>query len=137
VSGPAASERPTGRPVGATRRSVLLVDDHRGFRVVVRSLLDAEPGFEVVGEARDGEEAVELAGRLGPDLVVMDVRLPGITGMEATRRILARDPSVVVVLVSTVRREDLPADLLGCGAVGFLQKEALDPSALEELVAGG
>jgi DNA-binding NarL/FixJ family response regulator len=98
-------------PVGATPRSVLLVDDHRGFRVVVRSLLDAEPGFEVVGEARDGEEAVELAGRLGPDLVVMDVRLPGITGMEATRRIVGRDPSVVVVLVSTVRREDLPADL--------------------------
>jgi DNA-binding NarL/FixJ family response regulator len=126
-----------GREQSSSPLKVLLVDDQLPFRLAARALLDAEDGYHVVGEARDGEEAVELAGRLGPDLVVMDVRLPGITGMEATRRIVARDPSVVVVLVSTVRREDLPADLLGCGAVGFLQKEALDPSALEELVAGG
>jgi two-component system invasion response regulator UvrY len=128
-----ASRRPVGGHPGAAR-SVLLVDDHRGFRVVVRSLLEAEPGFVVVAEAEDGEQAVDLAERLDPDLVVMDVRLPGINGMEATRRIVARDPSVAVVLVSTVRREDLPADLLACGAVGFVQKEALDPWALERLV---
>jgi CheY-like chemotaxis protein len=75
-----------------TRRSVLLVDDHRAFRVAVRSVLDAEPTYTVVAEATDGEEAVALARRLRPDLVLMDVRLPGINGIEATRRILAQEP---------------------------------------------
>lgn len=123
-----------GRPTGTTRRSVLLVDDHRAFRLAVRSLLDAEPAYTVLAEAADGEEAVDLALRLRPDLVLMDVRLPGINGIEATRRILAREPLTTVVLLSTVRRWDLPPDLLDCGAVGFLQKEAVDPHALEELI---
>ena len=117
-----------------TRRSVLLVDDHPAFRVAVRSVLDAEPTYTVVAEATDGEEAVALALRLRPDLVLMDVRLPGINGIEATRRILAQEPLTTVVLLSTVRRWDLPSDLLACGAVGFLQKEAVDPQALEELI---
>jgi two-component system invasion response regulator UvrY len=122
------------RPAGTIPRNVLLVDDHRAFRLAVRSLLDAEPDYTVVAEAVDGEEAVDLALRLRPDLVLMDVRLPGINGIEATRRILAREPRTTVVLLSTVRRWDLPSDLLECGAVGFLQKEAVDPRALEELI---
>ena len=117
------------------RRTVLLVDDHRAFRLAVRSLLDAEPDYTVVAEAADGEEAVDLALRLRPDLVLMDVRRPGIDGIEATRRILAGEPLTTVVLLSTVRRWDLPSDLLDCGAVGFLQKEAVDPSALEALIS--
>jgi len=117
-----------------TRRSVLLVDDHPAFRVAVRSVLDAEPTYTVVAEATDGEEAVTLALRLRPDLVLMDVRLPGINGIEATRRILAQEPLTTVVLLSTVRRWDLPSDLLACGAVGFLKTEAVDPQALEELI---
>jgi len=116
-------------------RTVLVVDDQRAFRSAVRSVLDAEPSYRVVGEAGDADEAVDLALALRPDLVLMDLRLPGVDGAEATRRILAEDPTQSVVLVSTVRRADLPADLLSCGALGFLQKEALEPRALEELFA--
>ncbi len=112
----------------------MLVDDHRAFRLAVRSVLDAEPAYTILAEAADGQEAVDLALRLRPDVVLMDVRLPGINGIEATRRILARAPRTRVVLLSTVRRWDLPADLLECGAVGFLQKEDLDPHVLAELI---
>jgi DNA-binding NarL/FixJ family response regulator len=122
--------------------SVLLVDDQRSFRVALRSMLEdasgdgaaVGAGFSVVGEAVDGEEAVDLAASLRPRVVLMDVRLPGIHGPEATRRILDRDRSIAVVLMSTARRDDLGADLLACGAVGFLSKEALDPVALWELL---
>jgi two-component system, NarL family, invasion response regulator UvrY len=124
-------------PAETSQRSVLLVDDHHAFRLAVRSLLDSEPAYVVVAEAADGEEAVDLALELRPDLVLMDVRLPGINGVEATRRILAREPSTTVVLLSTLRRVDLPSDLLECGAVGFLQKEAVGPVALERLIGTG
>jgi two-component system invasion response regulator UvrY len=125
--------------VGAVRAvSLLLVDDQPTFRVAIRSMLEevtdgdgAEgTGFSVVGEAVDGEGAVALASALRPEVVLMDVRLPGIDGPEATRRILEEDESIAVVLMSTARRRDLGADLLECGAVGFIPKEALDPEAL-------
>jgi two-component system, NarL family, invasion response regulator UvrY len=122
--------------VRARPRSVLLVDDHRPFRVMIRSLLDGESSYVVVGEAGDGEDAVELARSLRPDVVLMDVRLPGINGAEATRRILADAPATAVVLVSTVRRAALPADLLHCGAVGFMQKEDVAPASLKALING-
>ncbi len=125
--------------MGAVRAvSLLLVDDQPTFRVAIRSMLEevtdgghAEgTGFSVVGEAVDGEGAVALASALRPEVVLMDVRLPGIDGPEATRRILEEDGSIAVVLMSTARRRDLGADLLECGAVGFIPKEALDPEAL-------
>jgi two-component system, NarL family, invasion response regulator UvrY len=122
--------------VAARPRSVLLVDDHRPFRIMIRSLLDGETSYVVVGEAGDGEDAVALARSLRPDVVLMDVRLPGINGIEATRRILADAPGTDVVLLSTVRRAELPADLLHCGAVGFLQKEDVAPATLDELMRG-
>jgi two-component system invasion response regulator UvrY len=121
-------------PVQQRRLNVLLVDDQLPFRIAARSLLEAEDGYTVVGEAADGEEAIALATRLRPELILMDVRLPGMNGIEATRRILASFPWVMVVLLSTHREVDLPADLLECGALGFIRKEALEPTALEHLI---
>ncbi len=111
---------------------MLIVDDHQAFRAVARAVLDGE--FLVVGEAATGEDAVEMAARLVPDVVVMDVGLPGIDGLEATRQITAAAPSTKVVLVSSQRRSTLRADLGECGASGFLQKEDLDVFAIAALV---
>jgi two-component system, NarL family, invasion response regulator UvrY len=115
---------------------VLVVDDQLPFRRAARALLTAEGRFTVVGEAGDGEEAVALVARLRPRLVVMDVRLPGIDGVEATRRILAEHPATVVVLVSTHRQADLPADVTTCGSAAFMPKEDFDAEALDALLAG-
>jgi two-component system invasion response regulator UvrY len=116
---------------------VLVVDDQRPFRVAARGLLATVAELTVVGEATTGEEAVELAVRLRPRLVLMDVRLPGIDGIEATRRILALAPSTVVVLVSTHRQADLPRGWATCGAAAFLRKEDLDVDMLGAFLPDG
>ena len=114
---------------------VLIVDDQLPFRNAARSVLESGEGYVVVGEAADGEQAVELVASLQPQVILMDVRLPGISGIEATRRILEQHPAAVIVLLSTHGAADLPPDLLQCGAVGFLRKEMLDPIALARLLA--
>ncbi|HSP02174.1 MAG TPA: response regulator transcription factor [Acidimicrobiales bacterium] len=114
---------------------VLVVDDQAPFRAIARQVVDLTPGFEVVGEAESGEDAVLLAHRLAPAIVLMDINLPGINGIEATRRILADAPSVRVILLSTYRESDLPADALACGARRYVHKEDLEPGVLLD-VAG-
>ena len=114
---------------------VLVVDDHAPYRAAVRAMLAIDDRFDVVGEAADGEAAVRLARELDPALVVMDVRLPGINGVEATSRIMARAPRAVVVLVSTLPRGELPAGVDTCGAVAFSPKESVDAELLAGLVA--
>ena len=120
--------------VSPEKLRVLLVDDQLPFRIAARSVLESGDDYVVIGEAADGERAVELARSLQPQVILMDVRLPGISGIEATRRILQNDPAAVVVLLSTHGAADLPADLLHCGALGFLRKEMLDPLALSRLL---
>jgi len=115
---------------------VLVVDDQALFRDVARFLVEALPGWSVVADAASGEEGVELAGRLRPALVLMDVHLPGIDGVEATRRIVAGDPSAVVLLMSSYGAEDLPPGTATCGAVGYVRKDDLTPAALRGAVAG-
>jgi len=110
--------------------TVLVVDDQLPFRRAAAEMLGHLAGFELLGEARSGEEGVELVRRLEPQMVLMDVRLPGIDGTEATRRILSARPGTVVVLVSTYPRSVLPADIATCGAAGFLPKEQLGPEIL-------
>jgi DNA-binding NarL/FixJ family response regulator len=110
--------------------AVLIVDDQRPFRVAARSVVGVTPGFEVVGEASSGEEAVEKVDVLSPDLVLMDINMEGIGGIEATRRICAAHPEVHVVLLSTYDAEDLPADARTCGAVGYVHKEQFGPDVL-------
>jgi len=112
--------------------SVLIVDDQPPFRVVARTVVDLVPGFAVAGEAGSGEEAVELAAELRPAMVLMDINLPGINGIEATRRIVEADPAVVVVMLSTYRADDLPADAGDCGAARYVHKEDFGPAILRE-----
>ncbi len=114
--------------------SVLLVDDQEVFRRAARALVRSVAQFDVVAEAGTGEEAVELSARLRPDLVVMDVRLPGMSGIDATRRILADRPGARVLLISTHELGELPGDLLDCGATRFVRKQDLEAA---DLVAVG
>lgn len=105
--------------------SVLVVDDQFLIRAGLVSLLRAAPGIEVAGEAADGEEAVALAARARPDVVVMDIRLPRLDGIGATRRILAdaRDPAPRVLVLTTFDRDEYICAALRAGACGFLLKD--------------
>ena len=109
---------------------VLIVDDQAPFRRAARAVVTATPGFEVLGEAESGEEAVALADDLDPAVVLMDINLPGINGIEATRRITAAHPNVVTLLLSTYREEDLPSGADDCGAAAYVNKEEFGPGVL-------
>jgi two-component system invasion response regulator UvrY len=113
--------------------TVLAVDDQEVFRRVVRELLDAAEGFEQVGEACSGEEALAQVKDLHPDLVLLDVRMPGIGGIEAARRMTKLVPDTVVVLISLEGLADLPSAATAVGAATQLRKQDLSPLALREL----
>ena len=117
--------------------TVLIVDDQMPFRMAARSVVGVTPGFEVVGEAKSGEEAVEQVAALHPDLVLMDINMDGISGIEATRRITAEHPDTKVILLSTYDAEDLPADARTCGALGYVHKEHFGPDVLVDMWSGG
>ncbi len=114
---------------------VLIVDDQPPFRSVARTLVSMISGWRVVGEAATGEEAVTAAALQRPDVILMDINLPGISGIEATRQIVSAQPAVKVALVSTYAADDLPADALDCGARSYFRKEDLSPQLLRELLA--
>jgi two-component system invasion response regulator UvrY len=118
----------TTRPV-----PVLIVDDQAFFRSAARAVLAVTPGFAAAGEACSGEEAVTRAEELAPELVLMDIHLPGISGIEATRRIRAAHPGILVLLLSTYKAEDLPEEARECGAIGYLHKEDFEPEVLERI----
>ncbi|MEZ5322841.1 MAG: response regulator transcription factor [Microthrixaceae bacterium] len=113
--------------------SVLIVDDQPPFRTVARTVVGIAPGFEVVAEAESGEAAVDAAATSRPAMVLMDINLPGINGIEATRRILATAADTVVVLLSTYDAESLPSDARDCGAARYVHKEDLSPQVLREV----
>lgn len=113
--------------------SVLVVDDQAPFRFAARAVIKRADGFELVGEAESGEQAVDLAGSLRPDLVLMDINMPGINGIEATSRIVADSPDAVVFLCSTYERSDLPEEAGDSGARAYINKEELGPAVLREL----
>lgn len=111
---------------------VLIVDDQEPFRLAARSVVDVTDGFEVVGESETGESAVEAAADLDPDLVLMDVNLPGINGLEATRRILDGSDRVVILLLSTYEEEEYGPRAAECGASAYIPKSAFGPERLQE-----
>jgi len=113
--------------------SVLVVDDQAPFRLAARSVLRRAENFELVGEAATGEEAVTMVSELHPALVLMDINMPGINGIEATRQIMAIAPETVIFLCSTYQLSDLPPDAITSGARAYVNKEDLGAEALRRL----
>lgn len=116
--------------------AVLIVDDQRPFRHAARAVVGATPGFEVIEEAESGEEAIELVDRLKPELVLMDINMPGVGGIEAARHIVGEHPEVVVMLLSTYSVDELPMDARTCGAAAYVNKEEFGPKVMQDLWAG-
>src|SRR5207244_13113144 len=119
--------------------TVLLVDDHRLVRCGVRRSLEEGPDSRVVGEARDGDEAVRLTRKLQPRVVVMDCALPGTSGLLATRRILEISPEVAVLMLSMHSEDTWVRQALEAGARGYILKNAVDlelAAAITRVVAG-
>ena len=119
--------------------SVLLVDDHALVRRGFRRMLEDEPDILVAGEASDGEEAVKLARELAPRVVIMDCALPGMNGLQATRRILEESPEILVLMLSMHPEETWVHQALAAGARGYILKNAMElelGAAIRRVVAG-
>ena len=120
-------------PVGDRDVTIFAVDDHEAFRDVLRDLVAAASGFLLVGEACSGEEATRAVDQLSPQLVLMDVTMPGIGGIAAARQIVSRRPDLAVVLIS-IEDLSLHPDVLALGnSVAFARKQDLRPQKLREL----
>jgi len=109
---------------------ILLADDHTVMRAGLRSLLERQPDLEVVAEAADGRHAVELAGSLGPDVVVMDIGMPNLNGIEAARQILDRSPGAAVVILSMHADESYVMRAMKAGARAYLLKDSAEADLL-------
>jgi DNA-binding NarL/FixJ family response regulator len=112
---------------------VVVVDDQEDFRRAANAVVDATEGFVMVGEAVDGDEAMTTVARHQPDLVLMDVNLLGVDGLEATRRIRALAESPAVVLLSTYELAELGPEALACGAHGYIPKADFDSAHLRQV----
>jgi pilus assembly protein CpaE len=113
--------------------SVIVVDDQAPFRLAARAVLRRTAGFELVGEAGNGLEAITLAEDVHPDLVLMDINMPEMGGIEATRQIMAELPETVVILCSTYGVSDLPPEAATSGARAYVHKEQLDATTIKRL----
>lgn len=116
--------------------TVLVVDDQEPFRAAAQLVVRATGGFAVAGEAASGEDAVALAKQVRPGLVLMDINLPGMSGIEATRELLSRHPETIVLLLSTYSSDELPDDAATCGARAYVHKSKLTPEVLRAVVEG-
>lgn len=136
TSGPqvATVSRPGDDPGRAT---VMIVDDQVPFRIAARAVIARVDEFELVAEVASGEEALLCAHELSPQLVLMDINMGEMDGIEATRRITAAYPHVKIILVSTYALEDLPAGAHGSGAIAYVNKDELSPRVLRSLWATG
>jgi DNA-binding NarL/FixJ family response regulator len=117
-----------------TRRArVLAVDDNASFLELLADIVAASAELESAGEARSGERAVELAREIEPDIVLIDVRMPGLGGIAAAKQIKVHDPATVVALISTTHPDELPAEARECGADAVIWKSDLRPVLLDEI----
>ncbi len=117
--------------------TVVIADDHQFFRDGVRALLDAQPGMECVGEAATGEEAVRLSTEVQPDVVLMDVQMPGMSGVEATRQIVSSSPQIRVLVVTMFEDDHLVFAAMRAGARGYLLKGARHEDMVRAILAVG
>jgi two-component system response regulator NreC len=119
---------------------VLLVDDHAIIREGLRSLLEKQPEMEVIADTDDGRKAIELVRELLPNIVIIDISMPGLNGIEATRQITAEFPQVKVIALSIHSKRRFVADMLSAGATGYILKECLFDElvqAIKAVAAGG
>ena len=112
---------------------VLTVDDQVVFRDAARDVINATPGFEPVGDVGSGEEAMAAVERLRPDLVLLDVRMPGCGGIEAARRITSAYPETIVVLISIEDSEEFAEDAHASGAAALMRKQDFGPAMLRSI----
>ena len=130
------SERRATMSSMSDRFPVLIVDDQVPFRTAMKAVLKRTAEFELVGEAADGNEAVALEEELRPALVLMDINMPEMNGIEAARAMVAHHPDVVVILCSTYDAGDLPPEVATSGARAYLNKEHLGADTLRRLWEG-
>ncbi len=123
----------TGEPI-QQRHSVLLVDDQETFRDIARGQLAVDETFLIIGEASDGTGAIQLTEQLHPSVIVMDIQMPDMSGIEAARRILKDDPSVRIVLTSMGDDMEYGPLAREIGACGFIPKRELSPAAVHKLI---
>jgi DNA-binding NarL/FixJ family response regulator len=119
---------------------ILLADDHRLIRKGLRGLIEKQPDMEVVAEAEDGHAAVRLASEFSPDIVLMDISMPGMDGIEATRQIVAEDPGVKVIALSMHSNRQFVQEMLSAGASGYVLKDCAFEEladAIRAVMAGG
>jgi DNA-binding NarL/FixJ family response regulator len=112
---------------------IATVDDQLAFRLAAQAIIASTHGFELVGESADGASALRMLDEADPDLIIVDVRMPGIDGIEVTRRLLAKDPTRVVVLASTLEPRSLSRFARSCGAAAVIRKHWLTPRLLHGL----
>lgn len=117
------------------RIRTLIVDDHGVLRAGLRALLAGEADLEVVGEAADGDEALRMAGELSPEVVLMDITMPGMDGIEATRKLLAEMPSARVLLLTVHADSSLLREALKAGAAGYILKRAVESELINAIRA--
>jgi DNA-binding NarL/FixJ family response regulator len=116
---------------------VLVVDDQAPFRAAARAVIARVKGFELVAEATSGEQAVELVDQLQPAVVLMDINMGAMDGIEATRVITAARPDTFVILVSTYTEADMPSAARSCGAAAYVNKDELSPRVLRRIWEAG
>ena len=117
--------------------SVMIVDDQPPFRAAARAVVDRVAGFELIAEVASGEEAVATSNELGPQLVLMDINMGELNGIEATKLITQSNPTTKVILVSTYALDDLPPDARTSGAVAYVNKDELSPRMIRRLWEAG